>query len=75
MLIPQPFTSTGALGAFKVPEELIPKNKLEPFIEEQKGKGAIYDKKPFRLHLQAGKKYAWCSCGKSKSQVNLLIQK
>ncbi|XP_076090794.1 uncharacterized protein LOC143062862 [Mytilus galloprovincialis] len=31
-------------------------------------KGAIYDKKPFPIELEAGKKYSWCTCGWSKSQ-------
>lgn len=30
--------------------------------------GKIYDKKPFRLELQADKNYFWCVCGTSKSQ-------
>lgn len=33
-------------------------------------KGAIYDKKPFPIELEAGKKYSWCTCGWSKSQVS-----
>jgi len=33
-------------------------------------KGAIYDKKPFRMEVQAGKVYLWCSCGQSKTQVS-----
>ncbi|XP_052807989.1 uncharacterized protein LOC128236895 [Mya arenaria] len=31
-------------------------------------KGAIFDKKPFPMDLEAGKRYKWCSCGYSKSQ-------
>ncbi|XP_071112046.1 CDGSH iron-sulfur domain-containing protein 3, mitochondrial-like [Haliotis cracherodii] len=31
-------------------------------------KGKIYDKKPFRIELTAGKKYAWCACGHSHTQ-------
>lgn len=31
-------------------------------------KGRIYDKKPFKMAVEAGKVYAWCSCGYSKSQ-------
>ncbi|XP_050687819.1 CDGSH iron-sulfur domain-containing protein 3, mitochondrial-like [Eriocheir sinensis] len=34
----------------------------------QKSKGKIYDKKPFKITLKAGKKYFWCACGHSKSQ-------
>ena len=37
-------------------------------IERPKGK--VYDKKPFRLELIAGKRYMWCTCGHAKmSQV------
>ena len=35
-------------------------------------KGKIYDKKPFQIALEIGKKYSWCACGHSKSQVWLL---
>ena len=31
--------------------------------------GRIHDKLPFKLRLEAGKKYSWCSCGYSKHQV------
>ncbi|ESP01575.1 hypothetical protein LOTGIDRAFT_99828, partial [Lottia gigantea] len=30
--------------------------------------GKIFDKKPFQIELQAGKKYYWCLCGASKTQ-------
>ncbi|CAD7077409.1 unnamed protein product [Hermetia illucens] len=48
----------------------VPKNIL---AEEQTGhlqqeNGAIYDKKPFKIDLEGGKKYSWCLCGKSKGQ-------
>ena len=33
--------------------------------------GKIYDKKPFKMMLEAGKTYAWCTCGTSKNQVIL----
>lgn len=33
----------------------------------QKENGKVYDKKPFKIHLEAGKKYHWCLCGQSKS--------
>lgn len=33
-------------------------------------KGKIYDKKPFRIDVVAGKTYHWCSCGHSKTQVS-----
>lgn len=32
-------------------------------------KGRIYDKKPFKMQVEAGKTYKWCSCGVSKTQV------
>ena len=32
-------------------------------------KGKPFDKKPFPVKLQAGKRYKWCSCGHSKTQV------
>lgn len=38
-------------------------NSVEPLV------GKIHDKKPFRMELQADKKYFWCVCGTSKSQV------
>jgi len=31
-------------------------------------KGKIYDKRPFKIELKEGKKYAWCACGQSKHQ-------
>merc|ERR1711894_800627 len=31
-------------------------------------KGKVYDKKPFRVTLQVGKRYAWCTCGFSRKQ-------
>ncbi|KAK5638657.1 hypothetical protein RI129_012952, partial [Pyrocoelia pectoralis] len=48
----------------------IPKNVLEDKItaHQQKENGTVYDKKPFKITLEAGKKYFWCLCGKSKSQ-------
>ncbi|XP_019877226.1 CDGSH iron-sulfur domain-containing protein 3, mitochondrial [Aethina tumida] len=48
----------------------IPKNVLESTIsaQTQQENGAVYDKKPFRTTLEAGKKYSWCLCGRSKTQ-------
>ncbi|XP_037951773.1 CDGSH iron-sulfur domain-containing protein 3, mitochondrial [Teleopsis dalmanni] len=48
----------------------IPKNLLEDkhTATQQSENGAIYDKKPFKLHLEENKTYSWCLCGKSKSQ-------
>lgn len=48
----------------------VPKNAVEDFVngQHQAENGVVYDKKPFKLHLEAGKSYSWCLCGKSKSQ-------
>ena len=35
----------------------------------ERPKGRIYDKKPFKIGLEAGKLYAWCTCGISRNQV------
>ncbi|KAK3589583.1 hypothetical protein CHS0354_043041 [Potamilus streckersoni] len=58
------------------PVENIPKPKVKPHpetpaigeYEVEPPKGKIYDKKPFKMELQAGKKYAWCVCGLSHTQ-------
>lgn len=31
-------------------------------------KGKIAGKSPIKVSLEAGKKYAWCSCGESQNQ-------
>jgi len=31
--------------------------------------GKIYDKKPFKIYLEADRQYKWCVCGTSKGQV------
>ena len=36
-------------------------------VNPMKGKAA--DKKPFSMVLEPGKKYSWCACGHSKTQV------
>ncbi|XP_037823171.1 CDGSH iron-sulfur domain-containing protein 3, mitochondrial [Lucilia sericata] len=48
----------------------IPKNVLEgnQTAQLQAENGAIFDKKPFKIHLDQNKVYSWCLCGKSKSQ-------
>ncbi|KAG8231340.1 hypothetical protein J437_LFUL012250 [Ladona fulva] len=48
----------------------LPKNRLEEFssASQQADFGVIYDKKPFKFSAVKGKRYAWCACGKSKSQ-------
>lgn len=52
------------------PEIVIPKNPLESYqtAHLQPDNGSVYDKKPFKLRLEAGKRYSWCLCGKSKNQ-------
>ncbi|XP_033225284.1 CDGSH iron-sulfur domain-containing protein 3, mitochondrial [Belonocnema kinseyi] len=54
----------------KTEEPEIPKNPLKEVFSAnmQKGNGVIYDKKPFRMNLVAGKNYSWCLCGQSKNQ-------
>ncbi|XP_030759595.1 CDGSH iron-sulfur domain-containing protein 3, mitochondrial [Sitophilus oryzae] len=53
----------------KGPSE-IPKNKLEGIIsaDHQSDNGIVYDKKPFRITLEAGRRYSWCLCGRSHRQ-------
>lgn len=48
----------------------IPKNILQEAVTShlQAEHGAVYDKKPFKMTLEANKKYMWCLCGRSKSQ-------
>lgn len=56
--------------ATKSPKPEIPKNPLGSVYSatNQKDNGVVYDKKPFKLALEAGKTYHWCLCGRSKSQ-------
>lgn len=48
----------------------LPVNVLESSTTShlQKENGVIFDKKPFKIHLDKEKKYSWCLCGKSKNQ-------
>ncbi|KAM3956616.1 uncharacterized protein ACR2FA_006580 [Aphomia sociella] len=48
----------------------IPKNLLASVYsaQNQKENGVVYDRKPFKITLEAGKTYHWCLCGRSKSQ-------
>ena len=39
----------------------------------ERPKGTIYDKKPFKIYLEAGKRYSWCTCGRSRNQVGLIV--
>lgn len=54
----------------KPPKPEIPKNVLADVYSasNQPSNGIIYDKKPFKMTLEAGKSYSWCLCGRSKSQ-------
>lgn len=54
----------------KTDEPPIPVNPLKDTYSAnlQRENGMIYDKKPFKLRCEAGKTYAWCLCGQSKSQ-------
>jgi len=33
-------------------------------------KGRVFDSKPVRVMLEAGKMYGWCTCGHSNKQVS-----
>ncbi|XP_018335934.1 uncharacterized protein LOC108744580 [Agrilus planipennis] len=48
----------------------IPQNPLENVITAhlQSENGVVYEKKPFKIKLEAGNNYFWCLCGRSKSQ-------
>ena len=53
-----------------------PNYEVEKFPQEfnlEPPKGKIYDKKPFKMELEAGKRYSWCTCGKSKNQVRIQL--
>ncbi|XP_011301674.1 CDGSH iron-sulfur domain-containing protein 3, mitochondrial [Fopius arisanus] len=54
----------------KKSEPEIPRNELEGLFsaQYQPDKGKVYDKKPFKLRLEGGRKYSWCTCGQSKGQ-------
>ncbi|XP_050072672.1 CDGSH iron-sulfur domain-containing protein 3, mitochondrial [Anopheles maculipalpis] len=51
-------------------ETKFPKNVIEHLntAQEQQTNGVVYDKKPFRMELEEGKRYSWCLCGRSKGQ-------
>lgn len=43
----------------------------EIYVEyTQKGKAAVFDKKPQKYECIEGKAYFWCSCGRSHKQVH-----
>lgn len=56
-------------------DDEIPKNLMENVItaHKQPTSGLIYDKKPFKVLLKPNKKYMWCCCGWSKSQVSIFL--
>ena len=35
--------------------------------------GRVFDCKPVKMVLEAGKMYGWCTCGHSKKQVSLYL--
>ncbi|XP_028175038.1 CDGSH iron-sulfur domain-containing protein 3, mitochondrial [Ostrinia nubilalis] len=47
----------------------IPKNPLRDVYSasSQSSNGIVYDRKPFKVTLEAGKTYSWCLCGRSKN--------
>ncbi|EFN78464.1 CDGSH iron sulfur domain-containing protein 3, mitochondrial [Harpegnathos saltator] len=54
----------------KSKEPPIPVNPLKEVYSanHQVENGIIYDKKPFKMRLEAGKIYSWCLCGRSRGQ-------
>lgn len=64
------YSSKKNTNKVEVAEVEIPKNPLEHLqtAHLQAENGVIFDKKPFKLTLEAGKTYSWCLCGKSKNQ-------
>ncbi|XP_032528691.2 CDGSH iron-sulfur domain-containing protein 3, mitochondrial [Danaus plexippus] len=54
----------------KPPKPEIPSNPLKQIYSanNQTENGIVYDRKPFKMMLEAGKSYQWCLCGRSKSQ-------
>ncbi|EDW61672.1 CDGSH iron-sulfur domain-containing protein 3, mitochondrial [Drosophila virilis] len=63
-------SSAKSSGDAAATAKTIPKNLLEDkqTANLQKENGAVFDKRPFKLHLEKDKTYSWCLCGKSKSQ-------
>lgn len=50
------------------PHPEMPKYPGEYVVGEWPPKGRVYWKLPFKVKLQAGRIYKWCSCGASKTQ-------
>ncbi|XP_044742648.1 CDGSH iron-sulfur domain-containing protein 3, mitochondrial [Chrysoperla carnea] len=59
------FSSTSNQETIRIPKNPLTDKHSASF---QPDNGAIYDKKPFKMVCEKGKKYAWCLCGKSKTQ-------
>ncbi|XP_077462141.1 CDGSH iron-sulfur domain-containing protein 3, mitochondrial-like [Stigmatopora argus] len=56
------------LRTFQRPRPLLPAFSLV-HVRPQATTGAVPAARlPFRVHLRAGKRYAWCACGHSKKQ-------
>lgn len=45
------------------------KEKFPGEFDVEQPKGKVFDKKPFKMELEAEKRYAWCTCGRSKIGV------
>ena len=54
-------------------EEPHPETPATGEYEVTPPKGKAHDKKPFPIVLEPGKKYSWCACGHSKTQVLCFI--
>ncbi|XP_056639928.1 CDGSH iron-sulfur domain-containing protein 3, mitochondrial-like [Diorhabda sublineata] len=53
---------------YSTSSDVLPKNIAITSAQFQTNNGTVYDKKPLKIYLQAGKKYSWCLCGRSRSQ-------
>ncbi|UYV62613.1 CISD3 [Cordylochernes scorpioides] len=77
-MCPQGVTSCRTLNTTQKQPEI---SDLEPPEEKKyqveaynQPKGNIYDNKPFKVRVEAGKEYLWCSCGWSKTQPYGILQ-
>ncbi|UYV62611.1 CISD3 [Cordylochernes scorpioides] len=78
-MCPQGVTSCRTLNTTQKQPEI---SDLEPPEEKKyqveaynQPKGNIYDNKPFKVRVEAGKEYLWCSCGWSKTQYESMGRK
>ncbi|CRK90671.1 CLUMA_CG004372, isoform A [Clunio marinus] len=53
------------LCSSQIPKNMLPEGTNGNYQDEN---GAVYDKKPFKMHLVADKVFVWCLCGKSHGQ-------